>query len=53
MGWQVYTQALRKGLLLRPIGNVLYFNPPLTISYEEMDTAIALMSAALDDVFGI
>ena len=29
--------ALRKGLLIRPLGNVLYFWPPLTISKKEID----------------
>ena len=35
MGYQIYQRALKRGLLLRPLGNVLYFNPPLVI--EEND----------------
>ncbi|MEF9951598.1 MAG: adenosylmethionine--8-amino-7-oxononanoate transaminase [Clostridium sp.] len=40
LGYNVYKEALTRGLLLRPLGNILYFNPPLTISYEEIDLAI-------------
>ena len=31
IGYQIYNKALQKGLLLRPLGNVIYFNPPLII----------------------
>ncbi len=44
IGYQIYKEALKKGVLLRPLGNVIYFNPPLVISKEDMDfvTDIAL-----------
>jgi len=44
VGYQIYKKALKKGVLLRPLGNVIYFNPPLIISKEDMDfvTDIAL-----------
>jgi len=32
-----FAAALEKGLLLRPIGNTVYFMPPYVISTEEMD----------------
>lgn len=43
-GWQVYKKALRNGVLLRPLGDTIYFNPPLTITRAQMDevTDIAL-----------
>ena len=31
-----YQHALQKGVLLRPLGNVLYLMPPYTISEEEL-----------------
>ena len=37
VGYQIYKKALKKGVLLRPLGNVIYFNPPLTIEREDMD----------------
>lgn len=50
MGYQIYKEALKEGLLLRPLGNVLYFNPPLTITEEELEEAIAKMKIALDSI---
>lgn len=46
IGYQIYKKALKEGLLLRPLGNVLYFNPPLTITKEEIDEAIERMEKA-------
>ena len=31
LGYTIYQDAMKNGLLLRPIGDVLYFNPPLNI----------------------
>ena len=43
-GYQIYKKALEKGVILRPLGDVIYFNPPLIIEKEDMDfvTDIAL-----------
>lgn len=49
-GYQVYRKALERGLLLRPLGDVLYFNPPLNITQAELDTALTLAKEALLDV---
>ncbi len=35
-GHKVYQYALTKGVLLRPLGNVIYFMPPYIISEEEL-----------------
>jgi adenosylmethionine-8-amino-7-oxononanoate aminotransferase len=35
-GLRVYQHALTRGALLRPLGNVVYFMPPYTISEEEI-----------------
>ena len=40
MGLEVYKYALNKGVLLRPLGNVIYFMPPYTIKYKEIDKMI-------------
>jgi adenosylmethionine-8-amino-7-oxononanoate aminotransferase len=37
LGYQIYKKALKKGVLLRPLGDVIYFNPPLIIEPEDMD----------------
>jgi adenosylmethionine-8-amino-7-oxononanoate aminotransferase len=36
VGYEIYKIALKKGLLLRPMGNVLYFIPPYIINEEEI-----------------
>lgn len=50
IGYQIYKQALNLGLLLRPLGNVLYFNPPLVINEQEIDQAITRCVQAMDRV---
>lgn len=50
MGYQVYKKALANGLVLRPLGNVLYFNPPLIISPEEIDEAVRRCVASVNEV---
>ncbi len=40
-------EFLRRGLLLRPLGNVLYFMPPYVITDEEIDWAIEQIEAVL------
>lgn len=50
IGYQIYKEALKEGLLLRPLGNVLYFNPPLIITEEELDSAISKMKKALNAI---
>ena len=39
-GPRITAAALERGLLLRPLGNVLYFMPPYAITPEETDWAI-------------
>lgn len=40
VGYQIYKKALKKGVILRPLGNVIYFNPPLIIEKNDMDYVI-------------
>ncbi len=35
-GLAVYRAALERGVLLRPVGNVVYFMPPYVITPEEI-----------------
>lgn len=43
-GYQIYKKALAKGVILRPLGDVIYFNPPLIMERTDMDfvTDVAL-----------
>jgi adenosylmethionine-8-amino-7-oxononanoate aminotransferase len=36
-GREVYRYALKKGVLLRPLGNVIYFMPPYIITEQQID----------------
>lgn len=40
IGLRVYQYALKEGVLLRPLGNIIYFMPPYVITYEEIDKMI-------------
>ncbi|MBA1420916.1 MAG: adenosylmethionine--8-amino-7-oxononanoate transaminase [Epsilonproteobacteria bacterium] len=40
VGLKIYEYALTEGVLLRPLGHVIYFMPPYIISYEEIDKMI-------------
>ncbi len=44
-----YRHALKRGVLLRPIGNTVYFMPPYVISHEQCDFLVDAARAALDD----
>lgn len=50
VGYQIYQKALERGLLLRPLGNVLYFNPPLIINEPQIDCAVERCVQAINDV---
>ena len=43
---------MAKGLVLRPMGDVIYFNPSLNISREDLDKGVALCKEAVEAVLG-
>jgi adenosylmethionine-8-amino-7-oxononanoate aminotransferase len=49
-GPRVSAALLHRGLLLRPLGNVLYFMPPYAISQQETEWAIAQIAEVLTEV---
>ncbi len=51
VGYQIYKEALKRGLILRPLGNVLYFNPPLNITQQELDKAIDITKETINSYF--
>ena len=52
VGYKVYLEALKRGVFLRPLGDVIYFIPPLVINEDEittmMNTARECMAVVLD-----
>ena len=50
IGYQIYKKALQKGVLLRPLGNVIYFNPPLITQKEDMDFIVDIALNCLKEI---
>ncbi len=48
-GYAVANAARKRGLLIRPIGNVVIFMPPLASTEEELDEMLDLLDDAVDD----
>ena len=47
-GLKVYQHALERGALLRPLGSVVYFLPPYTITEEQIDFLAEVASEGID-----
>jgi adenosylmethionine-8-amino-7-oxononanoate aminotransferase len=46
-GMRVYLHGLKRGVLLRPLGNVVYFMPPYVVTEQEIDL---LVDTALEGI---
>ncbi len=49
VGYQIYKRALQEGVIFRPLGDVIYFNPPLIIKEEEIDEAVAVCKKVITE----
>lgn len=49
-GWRVYRKGLRRNLILRPLGDVIYFFLPLCIKREELEDIMERAFAVLSEV---
>lgn len=47
-GLRVYRHALERGVLLRPIGNVIYFMPPYVVSPEEIELMVKVAREGIE-----
>ncbi len=47
-GLTVYRHGLEHGVLLRPLGNVIYFMPPYVITGDEIDFMVAVAAEGID-----
>ena len=50
IGPRLYDAFLRRGLLLRPLGSILYFMPPYVITEQEVDWAFDQIADVLREV---
>jgi len=46
----LYTYFLDKGIILRPLGNIIYILPPYIISNDDLDYIYQAIKLALDEV---
>jgi len=50
IGWRVCNRAIEKGLIIRPLGNVVVLMPPLSISRQEIKSLVRITAEAIQDV---
>jgi adenosylmethionine-8-amino-7-oxononanoate aminotransferase len=47
-GWRIHRHALERGVLLRPLGTVVYFMPPYAITPDEIDLMVEAAADSID-----
>jgi len=50
IGIRVTSEARKRGVVIRPLGNVIVLMPPLSISYREMDKLIRVIYESIREV---
>ena len=49
-GYRVYAEALRRGALLRPLGDTMYLFPPLNTTDADLTSMVDILAASIDAV---
>lgn len=49
-GYQIYKKALKREVILRPLGDIIYFNPPLIIEKKDMDYAVNTSFECMNEI---
>jgi adenosylmethionine-8-amino-7-oxononanoate aminotransferase len=49
VGLHAYTAALKRGVVLRPLGNVLYWMPPYCVDDDHLDLLAQTTLAAIEE----
>lgn len=49
MGWKVAHAARKRGVIIRPLGNVVVIMPPLSISIENLEKLLEVMREAMQE----
>ena len=50
IGLKVYEYGLKHGVLLRPLGHIVYFMPPYIITKDEIDVMMDTAYAAISQI---
>ncbi|MEC9205781.1 MAG: adenosylmethionine--8-amino-7-oxononanoate transaminase [Pseudomonadota bacterium] len=48
-GMRAYLYGLKNNVLIRPLGNVIYFMPPYVITFKEIDKVIDVITGAIHE----
>ncbi len=52
LGFQIYRNALKKGVLLRNLGDVIYFMPPYVIEKDEIEKMVKVAYESTREILG-
>jgi adenosylmethionine-8-amino-7-oxononanoate aminotransferase len=52
VGYKIYLEGLKRGVIMRPLGNIIYFIPPLVITNSEIETMINTACECIQVVLG-
>ncbi|MBZ4644911.1 MAG: bioA [Clostridia bacterium] len=52
IGYNIYKIALEKGVLLRPLGNVIYFMPPYIVEEKDIEFMVNTAFESINQYFG-
>lgn len=50
IGFEIYKRGLKEGVLLRPLGNIIYFFLPLCASREELEDIFSRSAIVINDI---
>jgi len=53
IGYGIHRLALEKGVLLRPLGNVIYFMPPYIVEEEDINLMARVAFESINEYFRI
>lgn len=51
-GYRVYREAVRRGALLRPLGDTMYLFPPLNAPRPDLEAMVNILADSIDAVLG-
>ena len=53
VGYGIYRIAIAKGVLLRPLGNVIYFMPPYVVEEEDIEKMVQVAFESINQYFDL
>ncbi len=53
VGYRIYQLALSRGVLLRPLGNVIYFMPPYVVEESDLELMVEVAFASINQYFSL